>query len=63
MGEYMHGRQGFSEKYNGVTGGRSRLPEGVEHGSALAAMRFSCICDECTERRARIRARRNGVRR
>lgn len=39
------------------------LPEGVEHGSARAAMRSNCTCDACCERRARIRARRNGVRR
>lgn len=62
MGKKVYGRYGFSEKYES-SGVKMRLPEGVEHGSALAAMRFPCACDECMERRARIRARRNGVRR
>lgn len=63
MERTMHGMHGFEEKYDILTGAKSRLPEGVEHGSARAAIRHSCACDECMERRARIRARRNGVRR
>ena len=63
MGLKEYGNYGFSAKYNGVAAGKSALPEGVEHGSARAAMRFGCTCDECSERRARIRARKNGVRR
>lgn len=54
---------GFSEQYNGDSTGKARLPEGVEHGSARAAMRYLCTCERCMERRARIRARKNGVRR
>ena len=57
-------RYGFDEKYGdaGSPKGPSKLPEGVEHGSARAAMRFSCTCEKCNQRRARMRARRNGVR-
>ena len=36
-------------------GPRAELPEGVEHGSFAAVMRYGCGCRKCQNRAARAR--------